>query len=159
MPLKNGKLTNSERGVAEHMARTGSSAAVAQKLRMSASGVRAALARPAVQAEIARKQKELLFSEILPLAVAAHKRILTDAKAPAGAVVQAVKLAYDRTLGSDEAGSSKEPHEMTPEELAQAIATLERVASERAKQIDAEIIDVEPDGKEEEKPVDIGIMG
>jgi hypothetical protein len=51
--------------------------------------------------------------------------------------------AHDRTLG--EAGArSKEPHEMTPEELAEAIATLSRIASERATpviEIGAEVDD------------------
>jgi hypothetical protein len=153
MPLKSGRLTVSERGVAEQVALTGSPAAAAAKLGMSASGVRAALTRPAVQAEIAKKQQELLFSDILPLAVAAHKRILSDPRTPAGAVVQAVKLAYDRTLGSEDAGRAKEPHEMTPEELAQAIGLLERVASERAKPVNAvEIDDVETIDEAPETP-------
>jgi len=137
MPLKSGKLTPLERGVAAEMAATGLPGHTATKLGMSPAGVRSALARPAVQAEIARKQQELLFSSILPLAVSAHKRILSDPKAPAGAVVQAIKLAYDRTLGAEDAGRSKEPHEMTGEELATSIATLERVASERARPVPA----------------------
>lgn len=135
MPYKNGRLTPMERGVAHHMALTGSAEATAVKLGASAGGVRAAALRPAVQQEIARKHQEMLFQDILPLAVAAHKRILTDPKAPAGAVVQAVKLAYDRTLGSEEAGVGKEPHEMTPEELGEAIATLSRIAADRARPV------------------------
>jgi len=135
MPLKNGHLTALERGVAREMAATGSALHTAAKLRASETGVRQAIARPAVQAEIARQHQEMLFTELLPLAVAAHKRILSDPRSPAGAVVQAVKLAYDRTLGADEANRTKEPHEMTPEELATAIGTLERVAAERAKPV------------------------
>lgn len=144
MPLKNGKLTHTERRIAETMAVTGDAAATAAKLGLSGPGVYKALQRPAVQAEQAKKYNEMLFSDILPLAVAAHKRILSDPRTPAGAVVQAVKLAYDRTLGSEDAGRAKEPHEMTPEELAQAIGLLERVASERAKPVNAvEVDDVE----------------
>ena len=135
MPLKNGHLTAGERGVAREMALHGSPEAAALKTGLSASGVKAVLRRPAVHAEIARQQQELLFRDILPLAVAAHKRLLTDPRTPAGAVAQAVKLAYDRTLGSDDGARSKEPHEMTPEELAEAIATLSRIASERAKPV------------------------
>lgn len=147
MPLKNGQLTRTERNVADQMARLGSASAVAHKLGLSTGGVRQALARPAVQAEQGRVQQELLFSDILPLAVTAHKRILSDPKAPAGAVVQAIKLAYDRTLGVEDAGRSKEPHEMTGEELATSIATLERVASERARPVQAHYVEdaiVEP---------------
>lgn len=135
MPLKNGRMTPQERAVANTMALTGDQQAAALRSGLSLSGTRQALMRPAVQAEIARKHQEMLFSDILPLAVAAHKRILTDPKAPAGAVVQAVKLAYDRTLGSEEAGMGKEPHEMTPEELGEAIATLSRIAADRARPI------------------------
>jgi len=135
MPLKNGRLTAVERGVAAQMALTGSPAAAAAKIGVSVSGVRQALARPAVQAEIARQHNEMLFRDILPLAVAAHKRLLSDPRTPAGATVQAVKLAYDRTLGSEEGAKSKEPHEMTPEELAEAIATLSRIASDKARPV------------------------
>lgn len=135
MPLKNGRLTAVERGVAQHMALTGSPEAVAAKLGVTAAGVRQAAARPAVQAEIARHTEKLLFEDILPLAVSAHRRILTDPRAPAGAVVQAVKLAYDRTLGGEGAERSKDASEMSPEELAQSIATLERIAASRAKPV------------------------
>ena len=145
MPLKSGRLTAGERGVAREMALHGSPEAAAMKTGLTASGVRAIMRRPEVHAEIARQQQEMLFRDILPLAVAAHKRLLTDPRTPAGAVAQAVKLAYDRTLGSDEGARSKEPHEMTPEELAEAIATLSRIASERAKlviEIGAEVDDI-----------------
>lgn len=148
MPLKNGRLTAAERGVAAEMANTGSPAFAATKTGLSLSGVRQALARPAVQAEIARQHNEMLFRDILPLAVAAHKRLLSDPRTPAGATVQAVKLAYDRTLGSEEGARSKEPHEMTPEELAEAIATLSRIASDRARPVlegSASTIDEEPE--------------
>lgn len=91
-----------------------------------------------MQAEIARQTQKMLFEDILPLAISAHRRILTDPRAPAGAVVQAVKLAYDRTLGAEDAGQSKEPSEMTGEELAQSIATLERIAAARAKPVNDE---------------------
>lgn len=99
------------------------------------------LSTPKIQAEIARIQQAILYDEILPLATAAHKRILSDPKTPAGAVVQAVKLAYDRTLGSDEAGATKQPHEMSPDELALAIAALTRAAAEKAKDVEAVIIE------------------
>lgn len=136
MPLKNGKLTPQEKVVAAIMAETGSTGAIMGKIGMSQSLISQTLARPAVQAEIARQTNELLFRDILPLAIAAHKRVLTDPRSPAGAVVQAVKLAYDRTLGTDDAARAKDPSEMTPEELAEAIAKLERVAAARAKPVE-----------------------
>jgi len=150
MPLKNGRLTKQERAVARGMAEWGSTTTVAQRLRIPAGSVHAAMARPAVQAEYASQVRALLFSDILPLAVAAHKRVLSDPRTPAGALNGAIKLAYDRTLGLDDVAGSKEPHEMTPEELATAIAALERAASDKARPIEAieaKVIEVETRGE------------
>ena len=91
--------------------------------------------KPDVQAEIARREVARLFNEALPAAVSCLISIMTNDKAPAGARVSAAKVTLDKTLGVDEAGKSKEPHEMTPDEIAQAIAALERVAADRAKPI------------------------
>jgi hypothetical protein len=144
MPRKNGNLTRGEKLMAEGYAMTGNKAFAAMHAGVShgAGTVDKALARPAVQAEIARIQQERLFSEVLPLAVQVHLDVLADPRTPAGARVQAVKLAYDRTLGTDEAGKSKDPHEMTPDELAKALAdaklraaALEHAKAERARPI------------------------
>ena len=42
----------------------------------------------------------MLSNEILPLAVAAHRRLLTDQRTPAGTLVQGVTFSYtnDQTL-------------------------------------------------------------
>lgn len=155
MPYKNGRLTPAEKVVTKVMAETGSAAYAQRKANISQPAMSKMLARPAVQAEIARQHNEMLFRDILPLAVAAHKRLLSDPRTPAGATVQAVKLAYDRTLGSEDGARSKEPHEMTPEELAEAIATLSRIASDRAKPV----IDVEPSTIDDEDEPKGSIFG
>ena len=147
MPRKGGRLTSSERAIAKAMAETNNVqyAAFAAGMSPVSGGAHKAVQRPAVQAEIARQQQELLFSEILPLALKVHKEILADPKAPAGARVQAVKLAYDRTLGAEGAGQTKEPHEMTADEIAEAIAKLEQVAADRARPVSASaIVDATP---------------
>ena len=108
-----------------------------------------ALQRPGVQAEIARQQQEILFQKALPAAVNCLISIVNDAKAAAGARVQASKVILDRTLGQDEAFGGKEPHEMTAEELAKALAeaklraaALESAKADRARPIiDADAID------------------
>lgn len=133
--MKSGALTPAETRVAQAYAGTLDQGFAAKKAGISQPGASKALQRPAVQAEIVRIQTEALFSEILPLAVAVHRRLLTDPKVPAGAQVQAVKLAYDRTLGMEGADKAKEPHEMTPDELARAINALERVAADRARNV------------------------
>ena len=101
-----------------------------------------AVQTPHVQAEIARIQTERLFNEVLPLAIQVHIDVLTNPATPAGARVQAVKLAYDRTRAGDATNATKEPHEMTADELARAIddarlraAALESVKADRAKPV------------------------
>ena len=93
------------------------------------------LGLPHVQQAIVDAQIAALNNDILPLAIAAHRRLLTDPKTPAGAVAQAVKLAYDRTLGMQEGRADKEPHEMSAEELVAAIHNLERIKADRARPI------------------------
>ena len=101
-----------------------------------------ALQRPAVQEEIRRIQVQRLFEEALPLAVTTLCKIMGDERQPAGARVQASKIALDRTLGDPNTAESKQAHEMSPDELAKAIAdaklraaALEHVAADRAKPV------------------------
>ena len=58
--------------------------------------------------------------------------LMGSEKAPAAARVQAAKVVLDRTLGSAGESQTKDVHEMTPEELAQAISTLEAQAAKLA---------------------------
>lgn len=147
MPRKDGRLTPQERVFSRAVAETQSPQFAAHKAGYRGVSAPAnVMARPAVQAEIARIQTERLFSEALPLAVNAVVSILQSETAPAGSRVQAAKLVFDRTLGTDEAGKRKEPHEMSPEELAAAIAELKRLAADRAKpMLEAEAIEEEPE--------------
>jgi hypothetical protein len=101
------------------------------------------LQRPAVQAEIVRIQTERLFNDLLPAALTCLGSIIANDKAPAGARVQAAKVVIDRTLGRDDAFGGKEPHEMTGEELSEALAkataqieALEARAAAKARPID-----------------------
>lgn len=98
--------------------------------------------REPVLAEIARQQTETLFRDALPAAVQCLVSLIRSDKAPAGARVQAAKVVLDRTLGAEGATSIKEPHEMTPEEIAKAIDALEREAAARAKPV--ELAQAEP---------------
>ena len=122
------------------MAVSGSIRHAVAETKMTTSNVCRALARPAIQAEIARIQTEKLFTEALPAAVQCLVSIIRNDKAPSGARVQAAKVVLDRTLGSDEAARAKEPSEMSPDELAREIDKLTRIASDRAKVV----IDVGP---------------
>lgn len=152
MPTRSGKKTGNEKAFARHYALTGDREYAGMKAgyAVPASGASQALQRPAVQAEIARIQMERLFNDALPAAVQCLISIVQDTKAAAGARVQASKVILDRTLGSEDAGKGKEPHEMTAEEIARAIDQLERVAFERAKPLEGKAKPLE--GKAE--PID-----
>jgi hypothetical protein len=90
------------------------------------------MSKPAIRAAVIREAEEALQNEILPLALAKHKFLLTNAAVPAGAQLGAVKLAYDRTLGDQvDAGDAKEPSEMTYDELQASIARLRAEQSAR----------------------------
>lgn len=137
MPIKSGKLTPQERVFVDKYAMTGDSKYAAEKAGYVHPIQRAhtALARPAIQAEIARVQTERLYSVALPAAVQCLEDIVSGDKYPAGARVQAAKVILDRTLGADGSSEAKEPHEMTADELARQIDKLKREASNRAKPI------------------------
>lgn len=151
MPRKSGKQTPQERVFIDAYVARGDAKAAAEAAGYKLPGIAGnnVLARPAIQAEIVRLQQERIANELLPLAVDVHKALLTGANVPAGAKVQAVKLAYDRAFGPDDAARDKEPHEMSAEELAEAIDKLKRVASERAQPVidgqAREIPDSEPE--------------
>ena len=143
MPQKEARLTPRQSMFARRLAQGQplSEASKAAGYSNHVGGVHA-IQTPHVQAEIARIQTERLFNEVLPLAIQVHIDVLTNPATPAGARVQAVKLAYDRTLGGDAASSEKQPHEMSAEELAKAIAeaklraaALENVKADRAKPV------------------------
>ena len=151
MPEKTQVLNRREKVFAETFATTGDYAYSGQKAGYAGkSGGAMALQRPMIQDEIRRIQTEKLFSDVLPLAVTQHIALLTDPKTPAGAKVQAIKLAYDRTLGSQEGGQGKAPHEMSAEEIQAALAdsklklaALESVKADRARPvIDAQASDI-----------------
>ena len=151
MPLKNGHMTKGERAFVEVMARTGDVAYSAAKAGFASPGQNGnkLMQRPAVRAEVIKRHEDLLFNELLPLAYAAHKRLLTEKGVPAGAQLGAVKLAYDRTLGDQaDAADAKEPSEMSYDELQASIAALR--AEQAAREEGA--IDVTP-------PADEGILG
>lgn len=143
MPLKNGRMTPKERKLAETYAVTLDQQYAAKKAGYyDAGGASLAMQRPAVQDEIRRIQLAKLFNEVLPLAVQEHIKLLEDPKTPAGAKVQAVKLAYDRTLGTQEGTESKAPHEMTADEIQRELmasklrlAALERAKADQAKPV------------------------
>ena len=135
MPIKTGTLTPQERIVAQARAAGASVGAAGEAAGYADNtGASRALARPLVAAEVARLQLERITNEALPLAVDVHIAMLRNPRTPAGALVQAIKLAYDRALGPG-TSEGKEPHEMTADEIAKALNALKREQSDRAAPI------------------------
>lgn len=137
MPIKGGRMTKAERTFAKVYAGTGdkvySAAAAGYGSPIKRGGEN--LEKPAIQEAIRREQLAILFQTALPAAVKCLIDIMGDAKAPAGARVSASKVVLDRTIGAPDDAGSKEPHEMTPEELAARIKQLEDVAATRARDV------------------------
>lgn len=142
MPIKGGKLTPRERALAKHYAATGNKTEAARKAGYAVPHIAGSevMARPAVAAEAQRISLARLQNEVLPLAIERHLRLLTDKKTSGPTLSKAIELAYKYGFNSDSVAKDKQPHEMTGEELAEAIAALRRAAADKAKPI----IDVEP---------------
>jgi phage terminase small subunit len=124
MPFKGGRMTPRERLFAKAYAVTGDAATAGKKAGYeSEAGLYGALHRPAVLEEIAKHQDELMRGDLLPKAVSALNVMLTDERTPYNVRFQAAKftIEYSKAQGD---GVTKEAHEMTAEELAQAIAQL-----------------------------------
>lgn len=109
---------------------------------LTKAGVNFALQRPSVQAEIVREQTRILYETALPLAVGRLVSILQDDKIRPSDHNQAIKIALAHTLGGSAAADAKDPHEMTPDELAKALneaklraAALESVKADRARPV------------------------
>ena len=149
MPKKTGELTQQEITFADAYALTGD-----RKLAGTLAGYKApavsacqALQRPDVQSRVLAVQTERINNTLLPLAVGALERILTDPKSPAGAQVQAAKLVLDRALGDGSAAHDKAPHEMTGDELARQLERLRQEAAARARPvIEGETVKAAPAG-------------
>ena len=144
MPLKSGRFTPQERVFIQHMATSNDPTYSATKAgyRHPQMHGHAVAGRDQIKAQVAQIQTDKLFSEGLPLAVTTLCEIMADPRQSSGARVQASKIVLDRTLGDAAQGQDKQPHEYTPEELAQALskarlhaAALEHVAADRAKPV------------------------
>jgi phage terminase small subunit len=137
MIRKPGALTPQEQTFVAAMAATGDSNYSLKKAgykgERNASQV---LKRDGVQRAIVETQQARLVNEALPAAVSCIIEIIRNPKAPAAARVQAAKLTFDRVLPAHSDGTAKEPHEMTPEELAAAIDKLESLAAGKARAIE-----------------------
>lgn len=135
MPAKNGALTLKEKNFLVAFAKHGDRRKAEQAAAIAAGGGYQILARPEIQKRIVAEQTARLTYDALPLAVETLVSVMRSDKAPAAARVQASKIVLDRALPTDGTGNHKELHEMTPDELAAAIATLEGQAAAMARPV------------------------
>ncbi len=132
MPYKNGELTPEESTFLQVYIDTGDRAKAEKAAGYTARHGYAVLARPEIQRHITTRETAKLYAEGMPAAVSTLIEIATGKKYPAAARVQAAKEILNRTLGADTSGPAKELHEMTPDEISQAIRALESQAAAAA---------------------------
>lgn len=150
MPLKNGRMTNQEKVFIGALAETSDKIFAARQAGYAYPESTACnlVNKQSLMVEVHRIQQERLDSELLPAAINALHRLLTDTRTPSGAVVQAAKVVLDRTLGVQNPESSKGVHEMTGDELARQLDRLRHEAAARSgKIIDAVVIPNQDDSK------------
>lgn len=137
MPKKGGQWTKEEIAFVKEYSRTGDHIEAAKRAGYGTPAARAHenLAKPALQIAIAAEQRKRLFSVTLPLAVETLEEVLRNKSGPAGARVQAVKVAFDYTLGQKDDAADLDPANMTAEQLQRRIDELNRLASDKAKPI------------------------
>lgn len=148
MPDKTGRMTPRETIWAKRFAETGDATYAAQKAGYSSPQPRGSqnLANENLMAEARRLTLQRLANEILPLAAQRHVDLLKDPKTQGQTLNRAIEMAYKYGLSELTGGKEKQAHEMTAEELAQALAVLERVAADRAKPVIELEANEEPEG-------------
>lgn len=134
MPDKAGKMTHRERIWAERFGGTGDAKYAAEKAGYAFPEQSAAknLQKPEVMELARRETLTRITNEILPLAAQRHVDLLKDPKTQGQTLNRAIEMAYRYGLAEATGGKEKQAHEMTAEELAQAIAVLQRVAADKA---------------------------
>jgi len=136
MPIKGGRLAPQEQALIAARARGASLREAAREAGYSRPDAASrALARPEVLAELQAAQYARLIQEGVPLAVSTLCEIAGDARQPAASRVAASRIILDRGLPAGDAARDKRPEDMSGEELARAIAALQRRASDLAKPV------------------------
>ena len=92
-------------------------------------------ARPVVDAEIRQRSAAKLQNEAVPIAIDVLIEIMLDKKQPGNTRVNAADKALKHANAGGEGAEGKEPHEMTADELAKAIAHLNQLKADRARPI------------------------
>lgn len=145
MPLKNGRMTPQETVFAERYAATGDARYAAEKAGYSPRSIAQRASDnandPAIMAHVARLRRSMLANASIE-AVDVLVEGMRDVKAPRQARNNAAATVLKYATADVATGDAKDPHEMTPDELATALArakaqaaALASVAADRAKPV------------------------
>lgn len=143
MPRRGGRLTYMEEQFAEHYARTGDATYAATKAGYSTPRSRGSenAHDPAIIARVSQLRRAKLASASLE-AVDVLVEGMRDTKAPRQARNNAAATILKYAAHDDGASETKDPHEMTPDELGKALldaklraAALESVKADRARPV------------------------
>jgi phage terminase small subunit len=139
MPDKKGRFSPQEQRFIGLYVESGNGAYAAEKAGYSQAAAAATknLQKPAVVAEVQKLQRERLVNEALPLAINRLIGQLQDKNVVGAPLNKAIELTLKYGGAVADEAQGKEPHEMSGEELARAIDTLERAAMAKAKPVEA----------------------
>ena len=131
MPHINGEFTKGELAFLDHYAVHQDRAKAEKHAGLAPRVGYAILNRPAVQAELQRRLRVELV-DLGALAVAKIRHNLTSDKVPAAVGQKAAEFVIQELKAAGELGAVKDLHELTADELAQAIAVLDARKAELA---------------------------
>jgi phage terminase small subunit len=137
MPDKTGRFTPRERRFVDVFAATQDAPYAATKAGYSSPQVTGyqKIANPVIREAVVKLQSARVSNELLPLAVDLLKLYLTDATRNDRIRLGAVQIVMKYSLGGKDEGETKEPHEMTPQELQARIDQLRRVMADKARPV------------------------
>lgn len=137
MPLKSGMFTAKEREFIKTMSDTGNAVYAAYQAGYANPETRGPqLANNALVMEECRRQNQFEIATVLvPLALKRHTGLLSDPKTPPGVLQRSIDSAYKHGLVKPEEGFSKDPADMTPEELTTYRDQVVRRLAELAKPV------------------------
>jgi phage terminase small subunit len=137
MPLKSGRKTVQEAAFTGFMAMTGDPVYSAQRAGYAHPNARAHdnLQKPEIVAAVRKAQIVRLNNDLLPKALDLLERVILDDKEATRNRLTAAQVIVKYSLGGKDDGESKEPHEMTPEELQARIDQLRRAQADKARPV------------------------
>lgn len=138
MPTKTGRRTDKEALFIGHLASTGDATFAAMKAGYSAPAVDGwkKAHNPVIQEAVKKAQVARLNNELLPASLDVLAGILLGTTVASNRdKLTAAQIVMKYSLGGKDDGETKEPHEMTPEELQARIDTLRRAQADKARPV------------------------